>query len=142
MFHTFESQEKEISIYWSHLTPYAQERLLEAFDIEAPEGMNWDNDIMPVATIQVPNSDDEEEIFRDIMENSKLKKGENQVNNQTYSKPFVVVVGERLISGRIFVHICPYCDQSHYHQADANDNEIVRQSDCKPGGEYLVKIQR
>lgn len=64
------------------------------------------------------------------------------MNQNTYSQSFVVVPGERLLSGRIFVSDCPYCNKSHYHQAKIEDAEVVRQSDCKPGGEYLIKIQR
>lgn len=41
----------EFEIYFDDLTPEAQQRLLEAFGIESPDEMNWNNRIFPVATV-------------------------------------------------------------------------------------------
>lgn len=40
----------EFEIYFDDLTPEAQQRLLEAFGIESPDEMNWNDRIFPVAT--------------------------------------------------------------------------------------------
>ena len=43
--------ELEFEIYFDDLTPEAQRRLLEAFEIESPDEMNWNDRIFPVATV-------------------------------------------------------------------------------------------
>lgn len=45
-----ESNYKEFNIYFSDLNEDAQERLLEMVGAESPEEMNWDMDIVPIAT--------------------------------------------------------------------------------------------
>lgn len=41
----------EFEIYFDDLTPEAQTRLLEAFEIESPDEMNWNDRIFPVTTV-------------------------------------------------------------------------------------------
>lgn len=62
---------EEFEIYFDDLTPEAQQRLLEAFEIESPEEMNWNDRIFPVTTV-VKDDELEEEIFQGMYFNSKL----------------------------------------------------------------------
>ena len=42
---------REFNIYFSDLTEDCQRRLLEAYRINGPEELNWDNDLIPVITL-------------------------------------------------------------------------------------------
>lgn len=42
---------EEFEIYFDDLTPEVQQRLLEAFGIESPKEMNWNDRIFPVTTV-------------------------------------------------------------------------------------------
>lgn len=42
---------KEVEIYFSDLTEDAQQRVLAAAGIKDPKEANWDNDIVPLATL-------------------------------------------------------------------------------------------
>ena len=48
-----ESNYKEFNIYFSDLNEYAQKRLLEMVGAESPEEMNWDMDVVPIATFGI-----------------------------------------------------------------------------------------
>ncbi len=48
----------EFEIYFSDLTPEAQERALEAAGIKDPKEANWDLNIVPIAIATFEPSDD------------------------------------------------------------------------------------
>ena len=41
---------------------------------------------------------------------------------------------EVILNGRVIVPECPYCGKTHVHSVNLG----MRQSDCFPGGEYLL----
>ena len=41
---------KTVEIYYSSLNPEKQKELLEAVGVDDPADMNWDMDIIPIAT--------------------------------------------------------------------------------------------
>ena len=46
---------KSFEIYFSDLNPEAQERLLKFVGATDPSEMNWDMDILPIATLDIEN---------------------------------------------------------------------------------------
>lgn len=48
-----ESNYKEFNIYFSDLSEDTQKRLLEMVGAESPEEMNWDMDVVPIATFGI-----------------------------------------------------------------------------------------
>lgn len=51
----------DFPIYFSDLTPEAQQRLCEAVHITDPKEMNWDMDIVPLAIYPLPYPEDDDE---------------------------------------------------------------------------------
>lgn len=52
---------KEFEIYFSDLNEEAQKELLEAVGAETPADMNWDINLLPIATYQFEIEDEDEE---------------------------------------------------------------------------------
>ena len=50
----------DFDIYFSDLNKKTQKRLMVAFGILDPREMNWDLDILPLASIPLPADDDGE----------------------------------------------------------------------------------
>ena len=50
---------EDFDIYFSDLNEEAQKRLMEAVGILDPREMNWDLDILPLASFPLPLGDDE-----------------------------------------------------------------------------------
>lgn len=51
---------EEMEIYFSDLNEDAQNRLLEFVGVKDPKEMNWDMDIMPIASYPKPEEDEED----------------------------------------------------------------------------------
>lgn len=60
------------------------------------------------------------------------------MNDRTYSQENVEVNGRRgQRHCQIIIDDCPYCGKTHIH-AERNDDNFIRESDCKPGGQYKI----
>jgi len=46
-------KESIVCIYWDDLREEAQQELLDAFDIQSPKDLNWDEQLVPVAMVPV-----------------------------------------------------------------------------------------
>lgn len=51
----------EFDIYFSDLNERTQKRLLAELGATSSKEMNWDMDILPLATIMIENTEEEEE---------------------------------------------------------------------------------
>ena len=52
---------RTVAIYFSDLTEEAQQEVMQAAGVHDPKEANWDMDIVPLATVDFENEDDEEE---------------------------------------------------------------------------------
>ena len=61
---------EDFNIYFSDLKEESQRRLMEAVGITDPREMNWDIDMLPLATYPIPINEEEQ---KSVMDEMKIK---------------------------------------------------------------------